>query len=157
MTWIWHILRSGTWSITLNIYICSYHCTVILSGHSSLHSVHTHICTDGHVTHMQCPNCNCMTYENIGCLDPNCIIWVMSSNHEQVCSYMDLVCMDVVFWLDLLSRSTWHTCLHIFGTSSICIVWLVSELFCIVLRPPRYSQTSIILMLLLYIHAKSCK
>ena len=55
---------------------------------------------------------------------------VMSSNHEQVCSYIDLVCMDVVFRLGLFSRSTWHTRLHIFGKSYICVVWLVSELFC---------------------------
>ena len=40
-----------------------------------------------------CTEVSCMTYENIGCLDLDCMSpeWCQACNREQICSYIDLV------------------------------------------------------------------
>ena len=54
-------IGSKTKSSVVAIQVCSCHCTVILSGHSSLHTIHTHLYRWSHVTLMQ-------SYQNIDCL-----------------------------------------------------------------------------------------
>ena len=117
----------------------------LLSYQATVHyTVYTHTFVEMVTCHTHAQWVNCMTNENIGCLDLDCmspVEWCLATMNKFALTYR-LGMYGCSLRLDLLSRSTWHTHLHIFGKSSICIVWLVivSCSACIVPEAPIIPQ-----------------